>query len=331
MKKYLVSLSILFAVLIPSAAFFPHVAEAQYDNAMGSFMMINTLEVVSAHCGMAVFWHSMYGYLFVSYTPVLEDCSPPAVTCESTDTCTIACTVSNACSTASGTKVGSGGACNATPAALPNGYGNSCWTAENWCGQVNYGTVQCNGSCSVTTPPANPTDYCPAMSGYQCPGTTCVNDSTTCYSAENWCGSANQGTLTNGVCSATTPANPTDYCPTMSGYQCPGTTCVNDPVYSESTYAPTSCGTPSATLTAAPTRVRSGQTSTLTLSATGVTTSCTVTGPGVNTTVPASSCGVSRTIVTPAITSQVTYKVTCDSTVDIAKIIVNLVPKVIEF
>lgn len=111
----------------------------------------------------------------------------------------------------------------------------------------------------------------------------------------------------------------------MAGYQCPGTTCVNDPV------VPIGCGTPSATLTAAPTRVRSGQTSTLTLTATGVTTSCTVTGPGVNSVTAASSCGVSRTIVTPAITSQVTYKVTCDGTVDIAKIIVNLVPKVIEF
>lgn len=100
---------------------------------------------------------------------------------------------------------------------------------------------------------------------------------------------------------------------------------MNDPV------VPIGCGTPSATLTAAPTRVRSGQTSTLTLTATGVTTSCTVTGPGVNSVTAASSCGVSKTIVTPAITSQVTYKVTCDSSVDIAKIIVNLVPKVIEF
>ena len=101
--------------------------------------------------------------------------------------------------------------------------------------------------------------------------------------------------------------------------------------YSEASYAPVGCGTPSATLTAAPTRVRSGQTSTLTLTATGVTTSCSITGPGVNTTVAASSCGVSKTLVTPAITSQSTYTVTCDGVASLAKIIVNLVARVIEF
>ena len=228
----------------------------------------------------------------------------------------------------------------------------------------NYGTVGC---CYNNADRSD--DACYYAQGYYAP--------TTCTSAENYCGATNTGTLSGGVCSATTPANPDDYCPAMAGYQCPGSTCdaacVADascaattpvgqnctdscgnpyagtyvaptyseasyaPVYSESTYyaqstyAPVGCGAPSATLTAAPTRVRSGQTSTLTLSATGVTTSCTITGPGVNSTVAASSCGVSSTIVTPAITSQVTYKVTCDSTVDIAKIIVNLVPKVTEF
>ncbi|MBU2264704.1 PKD domain-containing protein [Patescibacteria group bacterium] len=33
------------------------------------------------------------------------------------------------------------------------GYGNSCTSAANVCGQTNTGTIQCNGSCSAATPP----------------------------------------------------------------------------------------------------------------------------------------------------------------------------------
>lgn len=192
-------------------------------------------------------------------------------------------------------------------------------TVSNACGQSNTGTVQGDGSCSASAP-ANPAGY-----------------GTACTSAANSCGMTNTGTIQcSGACSASAPAN--SLCPYAESAYAPGynqsgyySESTYAPSYSESTYAPTGCGTPSASLTAAPTRVRSGQTSTLTLTATGVTTSCTITGPGVNTTVPASSCGVSTTLITPAITSQVTYKVTCDSSVDISKIIVNLVPKVIEF
>ncbi|MBU2028551.1 hypothetical protein KJ761_01520 [Patescibacteria group bacterium] len=34
-----------------------------------------------------------------------------------------------------------------------SGYGNSCTSAPNICGQTSSGTIQCDGSCSATTPP----------------------------------------------------------------------------------------------------------------------------------------------------------------------------------
>lgn len=80
----------------------------------------------------------------------------------------------------------SGSACSATSAA-------------NSCGQTatNYGTIQCNGSCSVSAPavPGNPANYGNA-----------------CTSAANACGQTNSGTIQcNGTCSASTPGNPANY------------------------------------------------------------------------------------------------------------------------
>lgn len=193
-----------------------------------------------------------------------------------------------------------------------------------WSG--NKGYCQEDPSCSACVPSS-------ACAANTCSTTTCSDSCGNSYAGTQNCTPppttcADLGQVgTYPTCSAPPPAY------TQASYTPPPyTQSTYAPGYTESTYAPPAgCGTPSATLTAAPTRVRSGQTSTLTLTATGVTTSCSITGPGVNTTVAASSCGVSKTLVTPAITSQVTYRVTCDSSVDIAKIIVNLVPKVIEF
>lgn len=91
------------------------------------------------------------------------------------------------------------------------------------------------------------------------------------------------------------------------------------------------CSAPSATISANPTRVRSGSTSTLTWSASGVSVSCTVTGPGVNKTDAANSCNVGNdSIQTPAITAQSVYTITCDG-VQQGQVIVNVVPNFSEF
>ena len=92
------------------------------------------------------------------------------------------------------------------------------------------------------------------------------------------------------------------------------------------------CTNPSATISASPTRVRAGDPTTLTYSATGVDTGCTITGPGVNQPITPTSCNVSTaTLPTPSITQQSVYKITCDNGESVAQVIVNLIPKFIEF
>ncbi len=186
-------------------------------------------------------------------------------------------------------------------------------TGFYWSG--NKGYCQPDPSCAACVPSA------------ACAATTC--STTTCSDS---CGNNYAGTQ-NCTPPPTTCADlgKVGIYPDCTVAPPPYTQSTYAPQYSESTYAPVGCGTPAANLTAAPTRVRSGQTSTLTLSATGVTTSCTITGPGINTTVAAPACVVNTTLATPPITSQVTYKVTCDGSTDIAKIIVNLAPRVNEF
>ncbi len=74
---------------------------------------------------------------------------------------------------------------------LPANYGQACASAGNACGQVNWGTIQANGACSVSAAPANPASL-----------------GASCASAGNMCGQVNWGTIQcNGACSATTPSN----------------------------------------------------------------------------------------------------------------------------
>ena len=85
------------------------------------------------------------------------------------------------------------------------------------------------------------------------------------------------------------------------------------------------------TIQADPNRVKIGDTATLTWTpASGVTTSCIVSGPGVNMVYPSAGCVVTPApIVTPPITRQSTYTVTCDGTMS-AQVVVNIIPKIIE-
>lgn len=91
------------------------------------------------------------------------------------------------------------------------------------------------------------------------------------------------------------------------------------------------CTAPTGTITANPTRVKSGDSSTITYSATGITNSCTVTGPGVNQTIPANSCTVpGSSASTGPLTTQSVYILTCDG-VERGRAVVNVLPKIIEF
>lgn len=88
------------------------------------------------------------------------------------------------------------------------------------------------------------------------------------------------------------------------------------------------CTNPTLTLTGNPDRVKPGTTTTVNYSATGVT-SCTLSGPGAPAVTP-NSCSLPQgSFTTPAITTQTTYTLTCDS---VSKtLIINVLPKIIEF
>jgi len=67
----------------------------------------------------------------------------------------------------------------------------------------NSGTVQCNGSCSASTP-----------SNSLCGGTCVSNQGSSCTSSSNSCGMTNSGTVQcNGSCSASTPSENLCYPP----------------------------------------------------------------------------------------------------------------------
>lgn len=155
---------------------------------------------------------------------------------------------------------------------------------------------------------------------------------TSCSSAANSCGMTNTGTTIDyyGTCSATTPAESLCVAYSQAAYYAQGTYYSQSSYYAQGTYAP-GCTSPTVSIKATPSRVKSGQTTTLTVTASGITGTCTVTGPGVSRTFSASSCNVSGTITTPAITQRSTYSVTCDGGTANAKIIVNMPFGVLEF
>ncbi|MBI4089045.1 hypothetical protein HY415_03025, partial [Candidatus Kaiserbacteria bacterium] len=114
----------------------------------------------------------------------------------------ISCAVANACGRATGTlrdhRGGSGGYCDAELPPVPSNYGSSCTSAANSCGDRNYGSVQCNGSCSAGSAPAERSEW---------------NKSCTLTSPSNVCGKTTTSTGTtncDGQCAGTTPATPSN-------------------------------------------------------------------------------------------------------------------------
>lgn len=91
-------------------------------------------------------------------------------------------------------------------------------------------------------------------------------------------------------------------------------------------------GSPTGTLTATQTRVRSGTaTSIKTTSVQNVKTSCVVSGPGINYIINSTACVTpAETLPTPTLTTQAVYTLTCDG-VKTSSVIVNVLPNFTEF
>ncbi len=215
-------------------------------------------------------------------------------------------------------------------------FGQSCTSSSNSCGQSNNGTIQCGGSCSVSTP-SNPPSY-----GQPCTSSNSCGDSNygivgcsgcsvaapaervgygqSCQSSQNACGETNTGSIQcNGTCSATSPLNPftcvsaQNSCGmTNSGYMCSGSCSASVPTEG-------SCPEPSIDSTVSSSSesgsgsgsssfifINRGDSCRLNWSSTN-TTSCTVSGPGVNTT------GTSGSILTPALFETSVYTVSCNN------------------
>lgn len=140
------------------------------------------------------------------------------------------------------------------------------------------------------------------------------------------------GATSNSSGVTVTPSGNTTYGLTCTGA---GGTCTAIPVTVSSG---TCSGTGSATIQANNTdesvRVQQGSTVNLTWSASNVSGTCTVSGPGVNQTStpsPAPACVLpSGSITTPAISTQSVYTITCTGGVT-DRVVVNVIPKIIEF
>ncbi|KND49770.1 MAG: hypothetical protein AB203_01635 [Parcubacteria bacterium C7867-008] len=120
-----------------------------------------------------------------------------------------------------------------------------------------------------------------------CKTNTCVGDS-----CSDGCGGLVSGTKTDGAC--TVPAD--------------------------------TCTSPTVSIKATPSRVRTGTSATLTVTGSGLNQTCTVTGPGVNRVITPASCLASASFPTPPITKQSVYRVDCIDGATSATVIVNINP-----
>ncbi len=233
-------------------------------------------------------------------TPPNSQCPAPVVTaCISPE---------NSCgATNNGTVVG--GVCNATAPANPTGFGNSCQSAANSCGQRATGTISCNGLCSAVTP-----------SNSSCPITETT--AVACSSSANSCGLVGSGVIVNGSCNAVVPPNPTGFgrvCDsaantcgqTNSGtFQCngscnaiapPNSNCTNTTAVSD---AVNTVSAPTLTFSASDTSTSGGTSVELRWSTTNAT-SCTASGDW------GDSRGSSGTFSTGNLTSSKRYSLVC--------------------
>ena len=151
--------------------------------------------------------------------------------------------------------------------------GSEVIPASVFTGTPKYFTINCN--------PLGPYES-GSISRVVYPPGTGAPPATTCTSSANACGQTNTGTIVNGSCNATTPANPTGFgsaCTSSQnscGQTSPGTIGCNGSC-SATTPPNSSCPAPVLTFSVTPTTIDSGQSSNLTWAATNATT-CTASG-----------------------------------------------------
>lgn len=92
------------------------------------------------------------------------------------------------------------------------------------------------------------------------------------------------------------------------------------------------CANPTATISASPDRILKGDSTTISWTASGITSSCVISGTnGYSNTVVANMCAVPNGSVDQTLTDQTIFTIDCDSGDATAQVIVNVVPRFIEF
>ena len=157
---------------------------------------------------------------------------------------------------------------------------------------------------------------------YSCSNGTWYVSSNSCAAPAN-CTTPWGSTVASGV-SVTAFQSPSVIAPaTCSSDPSQTRTCTNGTLSGSYQYQNCTVLNPTATISANPTRVQSGKTTTVTWSSTD-TTSCSVTGPGLS----ASGTSGSQAV---AVTTQSTYTVSCNGGAATATALVNVVPTFQEF
>ena len=214
----------------------------------------------------------------------------------------VACSSCNDCGgCTNGVTACDGVTCGAAAPGNPSGYGNSCQSGANDCGQRSSGNIGCNG-CNAGTP-ANPSGY-----------------GNSCQSGANDCGQRNSGSIQcNGSCNAQMPSDPSwynQYC--VSGanecglrnsgrVQCNKSCSAGDPSNTQCA-PPTIAACQQGTNSTMPTVVVSqGSAATLCWSATPANT-CTVVG---NNNSFSQTTNGGSSITTPPVTGMTLYTITC--------------------
>jgi len=234
--------------------------------------------------------------------------------------------------------------CQPQPPICSPAQGQSCTSSANSCGEVNYGTVSCDGSCSASTPsdascPADPgqTVSCTPSSG----NTAGVTESVTWqadiagFSGQptfSWNNPFGSPTSVLGPQSSfnSTYASTGQYAPSVTVTNYSGSASAScSPVTLEESSCPSSA---QLSLVASPTRVRSGQNSTISFSFNNVpaSTTCSLKENGaLIQSQTSSSCSVSSGSIARTITKQSTYVLECGG--ESKQVIVNVPPEFIEF
>ncbi len=197
---------------------------------------------------------------------------------------------------------------------------NNCgpWTEVYVMNTVNPNSVQCSVDSTTVQPGQSVTYTATANGAASAPYTWTSPDS-----------AANYGTGQTAM--RTFPANASGQF-AMQVVATNGANTAQCPLVTVGASCPT--GTADLTITASPTRVRQGETSTVTWTASGVggaDTTCTLSGPGVSESsgpIAPPSCSFAGN-ASPVINTQSVYTLTCGSQSE--SVIVNVIPRIIEF